>query len=72
MKDVRVRHSRLSNVQTSCRLQEVDMGLTRRLCTTNNVPYQLVHAMGSSMRELHNTVFNLSFDTRYLNHHGSD
>jgi hypothetical protein len=39
---------------------------------TTNVPYQLVHAMGSCTRELHNTVFNLNFNTRHLNHHGSD
>jgi hypothetical protein len=40
--------------------------------TTTNVLVRLVHAMGSCTRELHNTVAHLNFNTRYLNHHGSN
>jgi hypothetical protein len=37
-----------------------------------NVLVRLVHAIGSCTRELHNTVAHLNFNTRYLNHHGSN
>jgi hypothetical protein len=38
----------------------------------DTVLVRLVHAMGSCTRELHNTVAHLNFNTRYLNHHGSN